>query len=125
MRVVIFWTMCHHSLGHEKKALLIAYLFVCGPLARKMTQDRYISLKPFQSISLSLCRCLFVVVVVVFFSFLEQDFRVMEVRDTDRRTRLPKNIHLYRGIFNPFRSLSIRKSAYVNVRLFSTDNQSP
>ena len=23
MRVVIFWTMCHHSLGHEKKALLI------------------------------------------------------------------------------------------------------
>ena len=24
MRVVIFWTMCHHSLGHEKKALLIA-----------------------------------------------------------------------------------------------------
>ena len=22
MRVVIFWTMCHHSLGHEKKALL-------------------------------------------------------------------------------------------------------
>ena len=24
MRVVIFWTMCHHSLGHEKKALLIS-----------------------------------------------------------------------------------------------------
>ena len=22
MRVVIFWAMCHHSLGHEKKALL-------------------------------------------------------------------------------------------------------
>ena len=22
MRVVVFWTMCHHSLGHEKKALL-------------------------------------------------------------------------------------------------------
>ena len=22
MRLVIFWTMCHHSLGHEKKALL-------------------------------------------------------------------------------------------------------
>ena len=25
MRVVIFWTMCHHSLGHEKKALLKEY----------------------------------------------------------------------------------------------------
>ena len=23
MRVVNFWTMCHHSLGHEKKALLM------------------------------------------------------------------------------------------------------
>ena len=22
MRVVFFWAMCHHSLGHEKKALL-------------------------------------------------------------------------------------------------------
>ena len=28
MRVVIFWTMCHHSLGHEKKAFLIISLHV-------------------------------------------------------------------------------------------------
>ena len=26
MRVVIFWTMCHLSLGHEKKALLIVQI---------------------------------------------------------------------------------------------------
>ena len=25
MRVVIFWAMCHHSLGHEKKALLTVF----------------------------------------------------------------------------------------------------
>ena len=30
MRVVIFWTMCHHSLGHEKKALLINALDYIG-----------------------------------------------------------------------------------------------
>ena len=28
IRVVIFWTMCHLSLGHEKKALLS--FFLCG-----------------------------------------------------------------------------------------------
>ena len=26
MRVVIFWAMCHHSLGNEKKALLKFFL---------------------------------------------------------------------------------------------------
>ena len=28
MRVVNFWTMCHHSLGHEKKALLSAHFLI-------------------------------------------------------------------------------------------------
>ena len=39
MRVVIFWTMCHHSLGHEKKALLSIHINVslcdtiCGTIS--------------------------------------------------------------------------------------------
>ena len=40
----------------------------------------------------------------------------MVVRDIELRTFV---------IFSPFRSQSIRKSAYENTCLFSTDNQSP
>ena len=32
MRVVIFWAMCHHSLGHEKKALLRGSVPKNGPI---------------------------------------------------------------------------------------------
>ena len=36
---------------------LIAYYSFTGPLPRKMSQDRYVSLWTFQSIFFSLCRC--------------------------------------------------------------------
>ena len=68
----------------------------------------------------SLFSFVFVVVVIVVLRFSSKrdilNFRVMVVRDIELRAFL---------IFSPFRSQSIRKSAYENASLFSTDNQSP
>ena len=69
----------------------------------------------------SLFSLAFVVVVVVVVSRFSSkrdilNFRVKAVRDIELRMFM---------IFSPFRSQSIRKSAYENACLFSTDNQSP
>ena len=49
----------------------------------------------------------------------------MTVGDIKLRKRLPKKEpYSYLVIFSHFRSLSIRKSAYVNACFFGTDNQS-
>ena len=55
---------------------LIAYYSFAGPLPRKMSQDRYVSLWTFQSIFLSLCRCccLFVCLFVCFISQTKETF---------------------------------------------------
>ena len=47
---------------------VIAYYSFTGPLPRKMSQDRYVSLWTFQPIFFSLCRC-----CCLFVSFLKQE----------------------------------------------------
>ena len=46
----------------------------------------------------------------------------MAVRDKAMNVHIEKYM-LISGFFSPFRSLSIRKSAYLNVCLLSLDNQ--
>ena len=48
---------------------------------------------------------------------------MMAVRDIKLRSRLSKNIHLFRD-FSDFKSLSIRRSACVNVFSLGSENQS-
>ena len=38
MRVAIFWAMYHHSLGHEKKALLITFILVLPECCKYASQ---------------------------------------------------------------------------------------
>ena len=38
MRVVIFWIMCHLSLGHEKKALLKGKVEICIYVYNKLNK---------------------------------------------------------------------------------------
>ena len=82
----------------SRNRLIVSLLLVCGPLAREMSQDRYISLGTFQSIFLSLCRCC----CCSHFSKRRDvlNFRVKAVRDIEPRTRLSKNIYLSRDFLH-------------------------
>ena len=50
------------------------------------------------------------------------NFRVMTVRDIKLWRYSCRKIYTYFGVFSLFRSLSIRKSTYLNVCLISSDN---
>ena len=56
---------------------LIAYYSFTGPLPRKMSQDRYVSLWTFQSIFFSVCRCC---LFVCFISQTRETFWISELR---------------------------------------------